>query len=394
MLTIKVPSSKSYTHRAYVMASLAEGTSKVLNPLLSADTLATMDACKLLGAKMEGDTVQGGHLHPVPELDCRNSGTSIRILMALCSLFDKPVKLFGDSSLNSRPMQDLADALSSMGAKVTTTDGKAPMTVQGPIKGGDVSISGGTSSQFISALLITLPLVKEESRIHIKGELVSRPYVDVTLEMLKESGITVKETDDGFSIPGSQRYKPHVFNLPGDWSSASYVIAAGCVSGSVAQNLREDAQGDRAILDIFMEMGADIEFSNGAVTTWPSLLHGIEVDCSMTPDLVPTIAVMGAMAQGETVIFGASHLRFKETDRIAVLAKELSKAGVKVTEKPDGLIIKGGPVKDCVLESHGDHRIAMALYLLNAKANVEIKGKECVDVSFPGYFKLMEDAFK
>jgi len=394
MLAIKIPSSKSYTHRAYVMASLAEGMSRVLNPLLSADTLATLDACKRLGAKVEGGAVYGGNLHPAPELDCKNSGTSIRILMAICSLFDKPVRLFGDSSLNSRPMQDLADALSSMGAKVTTTGGKAPLTVQGPIKGGDVSIPGGTSSQFISALLIALPLLKEDSRVHIKGELVSRPYVDVTLEMLKESGISIKETEDGFSVPGSQKYKPRDFNLPGDWSSASYVIAAGCVSGSVAENLREDAQGDRAILDIFMEMGADLEFANGSVTTWPARLHGIEVDCSMTPDLVPTIAVMGAMAEGETVIYGASHLRFKETDRIAVLAKELSKAGVKVMERPDGLVVKGGPIKDCALESHDDHRIAMALYLLNAKANVEINGKECVDVSFPGYFKLMEDAFR
>lgn len=394
MLKVRIPSSKSYTHRAYIMASLADGSSRILDPLLSEDTRATLEACRLLGADVSEAKVIGGKLHSSQELDCRNSGTTLRLLTGVCSLFEGESRLFGDTSLNSRPMKELADTLSSLGAQVQTTDGKPPLTVRGPVKGGEVSISGSTSSQFISSLLISLPLCQNDSFIRIDGALVSRPYLDITLEMLSDSGIKIEEKDGGFLIPSSQKYKARDFNLPGDWSSSSYILGAGCFAGSVAEGLREDAQGDRKILDILEAMGADIEFMDGCVHTWPSILHGIEVDCGNTPDLVPTLAVLGAMAKGETRIFGAKHLRFKETDRIAVMAAELSKAGVDVQEKEDGLVVKGGNIRDCTLDPHGDHRIAMALYLLNAKANVDISGKECADVSFPGYFDIMEGVFE
>ncbi len=406
--TIPAPPSKSYSHRAIAIAALSN-RSEIAYPLLSADVRATISASRSIGAEVSvsesGDllTIRGVPRPVVPDdvIDVLNSGTTLRFFTAITSLAPGTSVLTGDASIRTRPNDPLLRALTDLGADVFSTkgDGTAPIVVRGPLKGGSTRISGSISSQFISALLIACPLANEDSTILVEGELKSRPYVDVTLEVLREAGIVIDERDDSgglrFVIKGNQTFDLKRYTVPGDFSSSSYLLAAGALAGDhvTVRNLYPSAQGDSAIIRILEEMGADIVWNQktGEVKVTKSDLHGVTVDVGRTPDLVPTLAVLGACAAGEMRIVNASHVRYKETDRLHAMVIELAKMGADIVEKEDELVIRGGEVRGASLHGWDDHRIVMSLAVAGLVAgDTEIDTAESVAVSYPGFARDME----
>jgi 3-phosphoshikimate 1-carboxyvinyltransferase len=407
---VNAPPSKSYSHRAFIIASLAEGKSHIKYPLYSEDTNATIESCRAFGTKIEVKRseciIQGtcGRLKtPDNVLDVKNSGTTLRLISSLASLAPHYTIITGDSSLRKRPMQDLIQSLEKIGVNIHSTraNGMAPIIVKGGIKGGRTVIRGDVSSQFISSILITAPYADNPVKLEIQGKFISQPYVDMTLDIMKDFAVdveheyTTKNPLSHIFHVEPQKYRGIDYTVEGDYSSASYLIAAGAAlkSDLTVKNLNTNSkQGDRFILDIVKRMGCDVDQSEKAVQIkGHGELHGADVNLKNTPDLLPTVAALGAIADGTTRITGAEHARFKETDRIHTCALELAKLGVSVEEKNDGLIIEGG-VKGGIVDSHNDHRLVMALYLVGLKSgNVKIQNASVYDVSFPNFIEVMEN---
>ncbi|MCU4750634.1 3-phosphoshikimate 1-carboxyvinyltransferase [Halobacteria archaeon AArc-curdl1] len=408
--TARAPPSKSYTHRAILASGYAEEAT-VHDALWSADTRATARAVELFGGTVtqtSGSTLEvtgfdGTPTVPANVIDCDNSGTTMRLVTATAALADGTTVLTGDSSLRSRPQGPLLEAISHLGGEAFSTrgNGQAPLVVTGPITGERVSIPGDVSSQYISALLMAGAVTDDGLRLDLETELKSAPYVDVTIEVLADFGVEARATDDGFVVDGSQSYAPQsgTYHVPGDFSSISYLAALGALAGDESVTVRgaqSSAQGDTAILDILKAMGAAVDWdrSAGAVTVSRADLEGIEVSVEDTPDLLPTIAVLGAAADGDTYITNAEHVRFKETDRVSAMAEELGKMGVETTEERDSLTIHGSEstLEGATVDGRGDHRIVMSLAVaaLLADGPTTIRGAEHVDVSFPGFFDVLE----
>src|SRR3989304_1891933 len=371
--TVNAPPSKSYTHRAIAIAALSK-SARVHFPLVSEDTKATMRASEAFGAYIESKKdaliIKGfdGELKtPDNVIDVANSGTTLRIMTAVASLAEGATVLTGDASIRTRPNTPLLNALNDLGAEAFSTrnNGMAPMVVRGNMRGGRVYIDGSISSQFISALLIACPLARNETKVMIKGELKSRPYVNITIDMLKDAGAKIiVDGPNGFIIPPEQEYDIRSYNVPGDFSSASYMMAAGALCGDVTiKNMYPTEQGDSALIEILAQMGAKISWDQkkGEVKVSRSELHGINVDVGKTPDLVPTLAVLGAISEGMMIIENAEHVRYKETDRLHAMTVELKKMGVDITEEKDRLLIRGGKIKGAEVHGWDDHRIVMAM---------------------------------
>ncbi|MDD3566143.1 MAG: 3-phosphoshikimate 1-carboxyvinyltransferase, partial [Methanothrix sp.] len=398
---VEVPPSKSYTHRAITISALGPGGS-VKRPLLSADTRATIRAAEAFGAEIaiEGETLAvagagGGPKTPENVIDVENSGTTLRIMAAVAALTDGAV-LTGDASIRRRPNGPLLKSLCDLGGEAFSIkkDDCAPLVVRGRIRGGRTVLDGSVSSQFLSALLISCPLAEGGSEIEIKGELKSRPYAEITLEMLRAAGAKIETDFERFAVQGGQSYDLGGYTVPGDFSSASYLLAAAAVTGSSlsVRGLRPSKQGDSAIVSILQEMGAKISWdrSEGVLEIEGRELSGVEVDASLTPDLVPTIAVLGSVAEGQTVVKNAEHVRHKETDRLRAMATELSRMGAKIAERPDGLVIEGGRLRGARVSGHHDHRIVMALTVAGLVAgDTTVDTAEAVSVSYPGFFEEM-----
>lgn len=398
---VYAPPSKSYTHRAILITALGPGGT-VKRPLISADTRATIAACEAFGAEItrkddiEIDGVSGKPQTPEDVIDVLNSGTTLRFCSAVASLTNGAV-LTGDASIRSRPNGPLLSALNDLGVNAFSIrgNGKAPIVVQGRMKGGVAKLNGSVSSQFLSALLIASPLAEGDTKIVIEGELKSRPYAEITLDMLKEAGAQIDAGKQEFEVEGGQSYNLLSYTIPGDFSSASYPLAAAAVTGGevVVRGVLPSRQGDSAIVDTLKRMGAEISWDKieGVLRIRGMELNGVDVDASMTPDLVPTIAVLGSLARGKTVISNAEHVRHKETDRLHAMAIELSKMGADIKEKPDGLKIIGGKLHGADVKGYDDHRIVMALAIAGmAVGNTRIDTAESVDVSYPGFFQQME----
>ncbi|RRJ30754.1 3-phosphoshikimate 1-carboxyvinyltransferase [Halocatena pleomorpha] len=405
---VRAPPSKSYTHRAILASGYADGAT-VHRPLVSADTRATMRAVEQYGGAVDvtGESVtvtgfDGRPAVPTDVIDCGNSGTTTRLITATAALADGTTVITGDRSLRSRPQGSLLDAIDQLGGRAESTrnNGQAPLVIRGPINGGTVSIPGDVSSQYVTALLMAGAVTSEGITIDLKTELKSAPYVTITQELLAAFGIDTSRTDTGFSVPGGQTYRPEngEYTVPGDFSSASYLLAAGAVAadGSLTvEGLFPSAQGDVAIVDILERMGADSNWdrSEGRLRVSRSALSGVTVDVGDTPDLLPTIAVLGAAAAGETKIVNCEHVRYKETDRVAAMATELEKLGARVTEEHDALTIHGddSTLRGARVAGYDDHRIIMALSIagLLAEGETTIEGAEHVDVSFPDFFDVL-----
>jgi 3-phosphoshikimate 1-carboxyvinyltransferase len=393
----KPPASKSYTHRAFIAASLSP-SARVVNPLISEDTISTLNACKRIGAavlKKGNEWLFSGvdGVEAEGYFNFANSGTTLRIFTGLLSLSPFRSVVDGDESLRKRPNGELVLALSKLGARFKGREPYTPpFSVQGVIKGGEVEIEA-PSSQFVSSLLFALSLAEGDSSLRVE-KVKSQPYIDVTLDVLRESGVKVEREGNFYHIPGSQSFKLRRYDVPADFSSASYLIAAGLIAGEVVlEGMFESAQGDRKIVDICKEMGGSVEWDKkrGVIRAERSELEGVEVDASDIPDLVPTIAVLAAVAKGKTRIYNAEHLRIKEIDRIEGIHQNLKALGVESKPLKDGLIIKGGKGEfRGVVDSFGDHRMALAFSLLGLLGEVKCRNAEVVSVSFPGYFRVLE----
>lgn len=393
--TVRAAPSKSYTHRALLLGLLAEGETTVRDALLSEDPLATLAAVEALGARVErGDVLRiasDGRLRaPAKPLDCMNSGTTLRLLTALVALAPGETTLTGDASLRKRPMGPLLAALESLGATTRSVEGKAPVTIRGPLRGGHAKLPGDVSSQFVSALLLAGAKTPEGLEVTLDGALKSEPYVDITREMMQDFGGRAERTPTGFRVAGGQRFRARDYQVPGDFSTAAFPLAAGALAGDVTvDNLPErTAQGDRAILDLLRAFGAKVTTSGRRATVAQAPLRGIRADLSDTPDLFPILCALAAHAEGETVLEGAAHLRFKESDRIRAMVANLRKLGVHAEERPDGAVIRGGRVRGATgLVTEGDHRVLMALAVcaLRADGPLELDDHDAYKVSYPAF---------
>ena len=409
--TARAPPSKSYTHRA-ILAAGYSGGALVHDPLVSADTKATMQAVDLFGGDVtetergvvEVTGFDGRPDVPPDVVDCANSGTTMRLVTGTAALADGATVLTGDESLRSRPHGPLLSAIEDLGGRAESTrdNGQAPLVVSGPIEGGTVSMPGDVSSQFVTSLLMAGALVDDGVEIELETELKSAPYVDITVELLDEFGVDAGETEDGYRVEGGQFYEPTdgEYHVPGDFSSISYLLAAGAVAGDESVRVESaypSAQGDTAIVSILERMGADVDWNrdDGVATVHRSDLSGVEVDVGDTPDLLPTVAALGAVADGDTRIVNCEHVRYKETDRVAAMADELATLGAAVEEREDELLVRGGDsdLQGGVVAGHADHRIVMALAVaaLAADGPTTITGAEHVDVSFPDFFEVLYD---
>ena len=402
--TLTLPGSKSYTHRALMAAALAAGESVLTNALAAEDTELTAAALKQLGAGIDwqGATIRvtgrnGRWLPARLPIYLGNSGTSMRFLTALAALGEGEYLLTGTERLCQRPLGELLEALGQAGVQVVSErgDGCPPVRVTGGLTGGRTKLSGAISSQYLSALLFIGPLAPKGLKIDITGELVSRPYVDLTLEVLSDFGISYyREGYRLFQLAGGQSYLPREYAIEADASSASYFWAAAALTGGrvTITNLNlASSQGDAAFPEVLGRMGCAVESTPAGLTVQGGPLQGVTVDMSTMPDLVPTLAVLAAFARGDTVITGVAHLRHKESDRLHAVATELGKLGIEARETPDGLIIRGGAPKGALIHTYNDHRIAMSFAVAGLKIPaVVIEDPECVAKSFPNFWQFFE----
>lgn len=397
---IVCPPNKSYTHRAVFLASLAKGKSTIENFLHSADTNATIEACKKFGAKIDEEdnilVINSDSIINASTIDAANSGTTIRIATAIASLAEGKSILSGDVSLNQRPMKPLLDALESMGAKCTSNDGKPPVEVSGIIKGGKVSIPGNISSQFISALLIAAPLSKNGVDLNIEGELVSKPYLDATISIMKKFGVDVKtEIPYKKYSTNNQTYNPTSITIPSDFSSLALLLSAAVLIGDNLQikaTMSDLPQGDEYFIEILKKLGVDVNINGDIITVKsPEKLDGGKFDLSNTPDLLPPLSILSLKTSNAVEIFNVKHARYKETDRIAILARELQKLGIKVEEKDDGLVLHSVDVfNGANLNSENDHRLFMAFCIGGMYVgNCTVSDSESVNVSYPNFINDM-----
>jgi 3-phosphoshikimate 1-carboxyvinyltransferase len=402
---LTLPGSKSYSHRALIAAALAPGESILANALKAEDTELTAQALARLGAQLDwqGHTVRlqgtGGRLVPLSEpIYLGNSGSSMRFLTAVAALGQGTYRLTGTPRLCERPMDELLEALQGLGVQATSEKGNdcPPIIVSGGnFMGGKTSLSGAVSSQYLSALLLIGPLAPQGVEIDITGELVSRPYVDITLSVLTAFGITCsREAYRRFIIPGGQSYRNCHYNIEADASSASYFWAAAALTGGrvTITNLDlESVQGDIDFLSVLARMGCHLVSSPEGLTVESRPLRGIYMDMSAMPDLVPTLGVLAAFAEGETVVSGVAHLRHKESNRLAAVVTELQKMGVTAEETEDGLRIAGGTPHGAVINTYQDHRIAMSFAVAGLRAEgVVIQDPDCVAKSFPDFWEYFE----
>jgi 3-phosphoshikimate 1-carboxyvinyltransferase len=401
---VSAPPSKSYTHRAVILASLAAGESIIEEPLLSDDTLYTIDACRSLGADIALDsdrlrvTGTGGQIRVAPDkrIFAGNSGSTIRMVAPLAALAPTKVILDGDNRLRQRPIGDLLSALESLGARARSLEnnGFPPIEIQGgKLSGGEVTISGQTSSQHISALLMIAPYIKDGLIIKVANELRSKPYIDITLDAMQAFGVEAVNRDyKEFLVKGSQRYQAERYRIEGDYSSAAYFLASGAISSKpvTINNLKSNSvQGDKYLLNILSLMGCSVENRKEAATvSRRDELKGVTIDMGDYPDLVPTVAVVAAYAKGKTEMTNIGHLRFKESDRLGDTATELAKMGIKVKVNSDTMLVYGGKPRGARVEAHNDHRLAMSLAIaaLFAEDNSVINGAEAVSKSYPRFF--------
>ena len=401
---IVCPPNKSYTHRAIFLASLAGGDSKVYNALFSADTKATIEACNKFGAEIE---IQDSSIivkNPikictnVSEINTENSGTTIRIATGIASLFSQEIILTGDASLQKRPMQPLLDALSSIGAQCDSVNGKPPIKIKGKVLGGEVKIPGNFSSQFISALLIIAPLTKKGINITIDGDLVSKPYLDATIATMRKFGVLVQTL-----IPYKrynvtpQIYKNSTFTVPIDFSSLALLLSAAVLNGkdvSVIGNIGDLPQGDEVFIDILEQLGVTLTVNEeGIKIKSPKKLNGGKFDLSNSPDLLPPLAILALNTSSQIEIVNVKHARLKETDRIAIISRELVKLGIKVQEKEDGLILEPpNQLTGAELDSENDHRLFMAFCIVGMfVGNCTVTDPQSVKVSYPNFIEELNN---
>ncbi len=422
--TVRLPGSKSITNRAIIAGALARGETVLENALFCDDSRYLARALRKLRIAVieEPDDARiriQGAAGPLPgdsgEFFLGNAGTSTRFLTAALTLSPGRYVVDGNERMRERPIGDLVRALRELGAEIDAPSGCPPVTVGpqrlrpeprgqqtiGCLAGGTVVLPGRTSSQFISAVLLAAPLAREDVTVVIDGECVSRPYIDITLEVMRQFKARPR-LDEGrpdgrtaFFVPAGRGYLGRTYVVEGDASTASYFLAAAAITGGkirVEGVGRMSIQGDAEFASVLAKMGCHVKQEEDAIGLAGDLLHGLDVDCRDMPDIVPTLAVVALFARGRTRIRNVTHLRFKESDRIASVATELRKLGGKVRETRDGLEVEESKLRGAVLETWSDHRLAMAFSLVGLRvAGVEIRDPAVVGKSFPEYFNALRE---
>ncbi len=394
------PSSKSYTIRGLMCAALAKGESEIMHPLSSDDTEAAINVLRQVGVGVcqEEDLwrISGGNFHqPDTDLFCGESAATLRFMTAICSLIPGKCKLCPGSSLAKRPVEPLVQALRQLGVDCLYRDEEASIVVEGGgLRGGVAELPGNVSSQFVSALLLIAPLAEEGVRIRLTTLLASKPFVLMTLDCLQRFGMKIKASEDfrEFEVL-KQTYKPAKYRVEGDWSSASYLLALGAICGEVeAENLNpKSLQGDKIILDFLRDMGAWVEVNKNSVVVRKSKLNAIRADLSDCIDLLPTMAVLAAVADGESEFITIERARIKESNRVSALREGLERMGIKVREEGNKLTVTGSEPKGSVIDTKSDHRIAMAFSILGSVAGETIiDGAECVSKTFPQFWNVLK----
>ena len=413
--TIKLPGSKSLTNRVLLLAALAKGNVKLRKLLLSDDTEHMIQALKQLGCSLKqlgtDCHVEGlnGVLQPaqpsenkITDIFLGNAGTAMRPLTAALTLGHQTgkIRLHGEPRMHERPIGDLVDALRQLGASIeyTEQDGCPPVLIRPTgLSGGKVSMRGDRSSQFLTALLMVAPLAQKPVTIAIEGELVSKPYIDITLALMTRFGINVEYSSDYrlFKVPIGNYCAPDNLTIEGDASSASYFLAAGAIKGKVrVQGVgKPSLQGDVGFTDVLSAMGAKVTFG----TDWieaanQGILQGVDMDLNHIPDAAMTLATMALFAQGQTRIRNIANWRIKETNRLAAMSAELRKVGAKVSTTDDSLTITPpARIKPAVIKTYDDHRMAMCFSLAAlGDAEITIKNPGCVSKTFPDYFQALK----
>ena len=395
---ITIPASKSHTIRALLIATLAKGESIVKDALLTGDGESALHAAKAIGAQVNlnnGDLTIigcGKDIKPKKSVFMGNSGTGTRLFATAAALSTSEITFDGDSSLRSRPMLPLLKAIKNLGGKYSCSDkeGYLPFTVSGPLVGGDITVDG-TTSQYLSSLLLTTPLLKNRTTITVKN-LNEQPYVEMTLWWLDKMGIQYSaDFNKGvFTVEGEQEYTPIVEAIPGDFSSATFA-AVGAALSKKSVYIKgidfTDPQGDKDVFKVLEKMGAKLSYQPDGVIVEPNELKGIEIDLNSMPDALPAISVLATAAKGETKIFNVAQARIKETDRISVMASELGKMGADIRELDDGLIIRESKLTGTNVNGHDDHRIVMALTLAGMIADNEttVDTVEAANVTYQSF---------
>ena len=372
---VNIPPSKSAAHRALICSFLSGG-GKVSGIIDSSDMKATTGA---LNALKNDEEV----------IDCIESGSTLRFIIPIAAALGKSVTFTGSGRLPQRPIREYITLLEEHGVKCES-NGCLPLKIKGKLSGGVFKIRGDVSSQYVTGLLLALPLLNEDSEIILTSPLQSKPYVDMTIQVMKDFGVEITESENIYRIASNQSYKPCDYKVEGDWSQAAFFLAAGAINGDISVKGLDlnSTQGDKEIVDILKRFGADIEVTNNFVRAKKSSLKGIEIDAQNIPDMVPALAVVAANAKGKTIIKNAQRLRLKESNRIESVVCNLKKMKINALETPDGMIIEGSQAFGAKLEGYNDHRIVMAFSVaaLFAKGETFISDAQSINKSYPSFF--------
>lgn len=394
------PPSKSYTHRAIVIGALTGGRFEIIRPLISEDTLATLSAMSMMGADVQKGNgfmrIECPDLAaPRKSIDAKNSGTTLRLVSGIAALLSGKTTISGDESLQKRPMKPLLEALRELGAKCTGTgeNEHPPVSIRGPMTETSARLPGNISSQFISSLLIACPMKPIPTKLEITGSQKSKSYVDISIHMLERFRIVIERKANGFEIPGGQIPVGSRFAVPGDFSSAAFLLCAGAMTGSTVTVRGLDTslpQGDIAIVDALRKFGAEVDMRKDSVTCSPDQRKPFEFDVGDSPDLFPILGVLAATAKGESKLTGGEHLRFKESNRISTTAAMLRDLGVDAKAQDDGCIIRGtGRIRGGAIETQLDHRIMMSATVagLVSEGGVSMEDEHSYAVSYPAFLE-------
>lgn len=405
---VEAPPSKSYTNRALIVAALANGESIIKNPLFSDDTEYMASALEKFGVKIERKAdafvmhgTDGKLAKPKEKVFVGNAGTTMRFIASFAALSAGEAVITGDRRMQQRPISDLLDGLRQLGVKSESSNGFPPVKIYGgSFIGGKALLKGSVSSQYLSSIMMCAPYAKKGIEIIIEGELASKPYADITIDVMKSFGVAAKNIDySRFIISNKIKYKPKSYKVEGDASSASYFFAAAAITKGkiMVKNVNPySIQGDIKFVELLEKMGCTIRKGKDfiEVNGQERSLKGIEVDMNGMPDAVPTLAVTSMFADSTTTIRNVPNLRFKETDRLRALASELRKIGANVEEMQDGLKIKRRRLQKAVIETYNDHRMAMSFAIAGLAINgIRIKNPKCVSKSFPDFWERFNSLY-